>query len=101
MRSASWFGRSVASGLLVVALHGWVWAQGAPPEFPAKLDEAVNKLAAYDFGGDAGAINALTDLITATQNQPEQRQALAAKLAAVLGTVRRRAPRISSAANCP
>ncbi|MCY2996396.1 MAG: HEAT repeat domain-containing protein [Planctomycetota bacterium] len=73
------------AGLLLWGMNTLAWAQPAG-DFPAKLAEALGKLATYDFGGDNGPLNAITEMVTASQKQPEQRQQLAAKLAAVLAS---------------
>ncbi|MGQ9575834.1 MAG: HEAT repeat domain-containing protein [Thermoguttaceae bacterium] len=54
------------------------------PEFQARLDQIVDKLAGFDYGGDMNVVHALSDLLAATQGQAGQRRELADRLAAVL-----------------
>jgi len=77
------------AGLLVSIAGAWALGEAAPQpagDFQARLDEAVKQLAAYDFGGETGPLNTITQLIAATQQNPAQRKEVAAKLATVLGS---------------
>ena len=58
----------------------------AEEDVRAKLDAAMAKLATFDFGGDSAVPNVFSELIAATHNKPELRQALAERLAKILAT---------------
>jgi len=53
-------------------------------ELKTQLDDAIAKLAQYDFGSNPDVLGVLSDLVTATRNQPDQRKELAHRLAGVL-----------------
>jgi len=50
----------------------------------APFDELLPQIAAYDYGADAGPLDAVSALMTQAQNDPPQLRAMAAKLAALL-----------------
>ena len=75
----------LAAGLLLgVGQAGF--GQGNPPDAKAKLEAAASKLATFDFGGDNGPLNVITELIVVSKDQPELRKEIAGKLAAVLSS---------------
>lgn len=57
---------------------------GASADFTGKLNDALAKVAKYDFGGDSSALPALADLVATTYGKPAERKELAARLAEVL-----------------
>lgn len=79
---------AIVAGLGLAAAHASLWAQTNPAagDIKAKLAEALGKLAAYDFGGDNSPLNAISDLVTASKDQPELRKEIAGRLAGVLAS---------------
>ena len=66
----------IISILLVIA--------SAPCAVGATFDELLPQIAAFEYGGDAGALDAVAELMTQAQNDPAQLRPMAAKLAALL-----------------
>ena len=80
----------MAAGLLMAGLMASLAAAAGPQQpagdFKAKLDDAIAKLAAYDFGGKTEFVAPIADLVLATNDQPAQRKQLATRLATLLST---------------
>ncbi len=61
--------------------------RGAPPgDFQSRLDNALAKLAKYDFGGDSSALTPMIELLSATRDKPSEQREIAVRLARMLET---------------
>lgn len=74
---------AIASAVLLVTT-GRSEAALRAAEFSSRLDGLMKQVAVYDFDGDAATPIALAELARATHGQPDQRRALAERLAALL-----------------
>jgi HEAT repeat protein len=79
---------ALTAALVLAGASSILCVPGSLPaaEAQAKLDDALAKLAKYDFGGDGSALAAVANLVVATQGKPDQRKELAEKLAGVLAS---------------
>ena len=80
------FGVVAVTAAAVVVWAGMGLGALATGDFKAKLDEAMTKLAAYDFGLPNTALQTVRELIAGSSGNPAQRRELAARLAALLGS---------------
>lgn len=76
--------RNLALALAIVLCCRPLGTAAAQDALQAKLDAAMARLAAFDFGGDASVPNAFSELVAATHGKPQLRQALAQRLAQTL-----------------
>lgn len=91
---------AVVPGVLLWATVGSIAAEGdraSQESFEERFDKALGQLRGYDFGASPSPGAAITDLVAATYNQPEQRRRLAAALVEVL---RSGAPRGAKSLAC-
>jgi HEAT repeat protein len=72
--------------VVAIGIVGLCPSVKAEQDFKAQADNAVKKLSAYDFGGDASGIGMIDNLAAASRGDPERRKALVVSLGAILQT---------------